>query len=159
MPIPHLNMMEWQPFMSGHTTGVTPEVWAKAILTMMSARRLLAIWAQGLWGQGFMSQQFYKNSMSATQILFEELVLRLKNLVRLQWISIKGCTHLSNGSGPLGHLVYFRIIIVELRYSRRPRSLLRRRCTARGCWWWFQILDRNVCDPFPPSGLCSSDFQ
>jgi len=31
-----------------------------------------------------MSQQFYKNSMSATQILFEELVLRLKNLVRLQ---------------------------------------------------------------------------
>lgn len=31
-----------------------------------------------------MSEQFYKNAMSATQIIFEELVLRLWNLVRLQ---------------------------------------------------------------------------
>src|ERR1700728_3358715 len=41
--IPHLNMMESQVCMSGNTTGVTPEVRAKAIPTPICARGLLAI--------------------------------------------------------------------------------------------------------------------
>ena len=159
MSIPHLNTMEWQVCMSGNTTSATPEVWAKAILTPMGARGLLAIWAQcpGWWR--FASENFYENTMSLTQILFEELVLHLKKtLVKLQEIYMSSYTHLSDSSRTLGYLVRVGIII-ELWYSRRLCLFFRRRCAAWGSWRWLRILDRNMCDSFPSLGLSGRDFK
>jgi hypothetical protein len=112
--IPHLNTMEWQASMSGNTTRATPEVCAKAILTPMCARILLAIWARGSRWQWFVPKNFYENAMPSAQIFFEELILRLVTVVQLQPIYIHGRTHLSASSGTLGYLVHFGITLVRL---------------------------------------------
>jgi hypothetical protein len=72
-------------------------------------------------------------------------------------------TYLSGCPGPLGrHLVDVRIIIiiiVELWFSRRQGPFFWRGCSAWWCWRRLWILDRNMCDLLPSSGLCGSNFK
>ena len=119
------------------------------------------MWARRSWGQSLMSEKFYKDTVSSIQIFLEKFVLCLMKPVQLVWSSKNVYTHLSRRSGSLRYLICagIVIIVVKIRFSRRQGPFLWRRCIAWWCWRWLRILDWNMCDFLPSSGLCGSGLK